>query len=150
MQLSLKYSFRPRLGTSSVTNFDEVVGQLRHGAKRLGRLDLGGVVCDEEGLLGLDDDETFFALFSISVFIPLCAYDEVYMYLLRLQCVRGRIDGHVLMAVNLNALQNHLFRIARVCEGVEDDLEFGLGDLVCKSAYDRMLCLRRSCGIMSA
>lgn len=150
MQLSLKYSFRPRLGTRSVTNSDEVVGQRRHGAKRLGRLDLSGVMYNEEGLLGLDDDETFLALFSISVFILACVYDEVHMYLLRLQCVPSRIDGHVLMAVDLNALQNHLFRIVRVCEGVEDDLEFSLGDLGFKSAHDRMPCLPRSCGIMFA
>lgn len=94
---------------------------------------------DEEGLLGLDDDKTFFALFSVSVFMLTYAYDEVHMYLLRLQCVRGRIDGHVLLAVDLDALQNHLFRVVFVCKRVEDDLEFGLGDLVSKSAHDRMV-----------
>jgi hypothetical protein len=152
MQLSLKYSFRHGMGTRSVANFDEVVGQLRYRAERLGRLDIGGVVRDEEGLLGLDDDETFLALFSVSVFILVCvcAYDEVHIYLLRLQCVICRLDGHILIAVDLDALQDHLFRIVFVCKGVEDDLKFGLGDLVSKSVRDRMVGLRCPCGILVA
>ena len=80
----------------------------------------------------------------------MCAYNEVHIYLLRLQCVICRLDGHILVAVDLDALQDHPFRIVFVCEGVEDDLKFGLGDLVSKSVHDRMVGLRCLCGILVA
>jgi hypothetical protein len=134
------------MDTRSVTDFDQVVGELRHGAEGLGCLNFGRVVRDEKGLLGLDDNETFLALFPVLVFIFLLMYGRVLVYLLRLQCVRGRVDGHVLLAVDLDALQNHLLRIACVCEGVEDDLEFGLRNLVSELAHDQISPLCHCCG----
>jgi hypothetical protein len=46
----------------SVTRSDEVVAQLFYRCRGLAGLYGLGVVCDEEGLLGLDDYDAFFAL----------------------------------------------------------------------------------------
>lgn len=50
-------------------------------------------------------------------------------YLLRLQRVKGRLDGHVLLAVDLYALTGDLLWLGLVAEGVDDDFEFVGGKL---------------------
>jgi hypothetical protein len=52
-----------RMGTSSlVADAYQIVGELLDSVGGNTRLDVLGVVGDEESLLGLDDDETFLAL----------------------------------------------------------------------------------------
>jgi hypothetical protein len=48
--------------SSLVTDAYQVVGELLDGVGGNTRLDVLGVVGDEESLLGLDDDQTFLAL----------------------------------------------------------------------------------------
>lgn len=51
------------------------------------------------------------------------------MYLLRLQRIAVRVNGHVLLAIDLDALGDDLLGVRLVVEGVDDDLELGGGDL---------------------
>lgn len=52
-------------------------------------------------------------------------------YLLRLQRVIGRLDGHVLLAVDLHTLLDDLLCRALVRERVYEGLDFGIGELLC-------------------
>ena len=47
-----------------VANAYQVIGELLDGVGGNTRLDVLGVVSDEESLLGLDDDQTFLALIA--------------------------------------------------------------------------------------
>jgi hypothetical protein len=58
-----KAAEKMRMGTSSlVADAYQIVGELLDSVGGNTRLDVLGVVGDEESLLGLDDDETFLAL----------------------------------------------------------------------------------------
>jgi hypothetical protein len=54
--------------SSLVANAYQVIGELLDSVGGNTRLDVLGVVGDEESLLGLDDDETFLALVVLSVY----------------------------------------------------------------------------------
>ena len=60
---SLTSSFR--CAVCLVADADEVVGELLDSVGRGSGLDALGVVSDEHGLVGLDDDDAFFALLKI-------------------------------------------------------------------------------------
>jgi hypothetical protein len=53
---------RPRHTTSLIARPDKIITQLLHRCHSLSRLYRLGVMCDEEGLLGLHDDDAFFTL----------------------------------------------------------------------------------------
>lgn len=62
-QKDMELSGKMRTETPSlVANAYQVVGELLDGVGGNTRLDVLGVVSDEESLLGLDDDQTFLAL----------------------------------------------------------------------------------------
>ena len=74
----------PRANTvRSIADLEKIFLQLDEGVVGVWCLDIGGVVGDEDGLLGFGDDDAFFALIIVSVYTLLPCYDPACAGILR-------------------------------------------------------------------
>jgi hypothetical protein len=85
-------------------------------------------VGDEERLCGLVGDNAFLALGGVSVASFTCVQPNV-AHLLGLQRVVSRLDGHVLVAVDLDAVCDDSLGLALVVEGSGDGAHLSSSEL---------------------
>ena len=87
------------------------------------------MVADEDRLYGLVGDDTLLALLLGSVSGRAMRCGGV-AYLLGLERVVGCLDGHVLLAADLDSVRNDALGVALVVEGIGNSFAFSVGDLI--------------------
>lgn len=117
------------MSTRLVADLLEVLAQLDDRVEGVGRLDRVRVVGDEERLCGLVDDDTFLALRVVSLLFSTFLSVGYIAHLLCLQRVVSGLDGHVLVAVDLDAVCNDSLGLALVVEGCGDGAHLSSSEL---------------------
>ena len=93
------------------------------------------MVADEDRLYGLVGDDTLLALLLGSVSGQAMCCGGV-AYLLGLERVVGCLDGHVLLAADLDSVRDDTLGLALVVEGIGNSFAFSIGDLIVPLAYE--------------
>lgn len=124
-----------------ITKADQIVGQLLDGVGCGAGYDAFGVVADQEGLNGFDDDDALLALFRSRHCQPLTSLIVFALLLHGSVCEqrRGRatnphlhpvktpifsLDGYVPRARDVEARALDLLGLGRIFEGCDDGFEF--------------------------
>jgi hypothetical protein len=131
-----------RRGARLVADLLEVLAQLDDRVECVGRLDRVGVVGDEERLCGLVGDDALLAL-GMSVLVWGVGGGSLEAHLLGLERVLGRLNGHVLFAVDLDAVCDDGLGLALVVERGGNGAHLGGGQLQPVSAVRPVSSLAR-------